>query len=69
MGVLVVEDTEKVELLNAFFVSVFTGEASPEESQTSEAREDGWRKEDFAPVTESWVRDQLERLYTHKSML
>ncbi|KAF4790719.1 hypothetical protein TURU_138206 [Turdus rufiventris] len=39
MGVLETEDTEKVELLNAFFASVFTAEVDPQESQISEVRE------------------------------
>ncbi|PKU47794.1 rna-directed dna polymerase from mobile element jockey-like [Limosa lapponica baueri] len=35
-GALVMEDTEKAELLNAAFASVFTAEANPQESQTLE---------------------------------
>lgn len=45
MGVLVMEDTEKVELLNVFFASVFTDEDDSQESQTSEVREEDQRKE------------------------
>lgn len=41
MGVLVLEDTEKIELLNAFSASVFTAENSPKESQTSVVRKKG----------------------------
>ncbi|GAB0186901.1 mitochondrial enolase superfamily member 1 [Grus japonensis] len=40
VGALVMEDTEKVELLNAAFASVFTAKASPQESQTLEGKED-----------------------------
>ncbi|GAB0207739.1 mitochondrial enolase superfamily member 1 [Grus japonensis] len=35
-GALVMEDTEKAELLNAFFTSVLTAKADPQESQTLE---------------------------------
>lgn len=68
MGVLITEDTEKVESTNAFFVSVFTAEVSPQESQTLDVRK-GQRKEDFHLVIEGWVRNWLGSLNTHKSMV
>ncbi|PKU43698.1 rna-directed dna polymerase from mobile element jockey-like [Limosa lapponica baueri] len=37
--------------MNAYFASVFTAKAGPQESQTPEAREKVWKKEDF-PLTE-----------------
>ncbi|GAB0204029.1 mitochondrial enolase superfamily member 1 [Grus japonensis] len=68
MDALVMEDTEKVELLNAFFASVFTAKASPQESQTLEVGEKVWRKEDLPLVGENWVREHLGNLDIHKSM-
>ncbi|GAB0183184.1 mitochondrial enolase superfamily member 1 [Grus japonensis] len=62
------EDTEKAELLNAFFALIFTAKAGPQESQTLEVGEKVWRKEDFPLVKEDQVRDHLGKLDTHKCM-
>ncbi|GAB0187639.1 mitochondrial enolase superfamily member 1 [Grus japonensis] len=68
VGALVTEDTEKAELLNAFFALIFTAKTSPQESQTLEVGEKVWRKEDLPLVEEDWVREHLGKLDIHKSM-
>ncbi|PKU42275.1 rna-directed dna polymerase from mobile element jockey-like [Limosa lapponica baueri] len=68
VGALVVEDTEKAELLNAFFALDFTAKTVPHESQTLETRGKVWREEDFPSVEEDWIRDNLAKLDIHKSM-
>ncbi|PKU46370.1 rna-directed dna polymerase from mobile element jockey-like [Limosa lapponica baueri] len=62
------EDAEKAELLNAFFASVFTAKASPQDLQTLEVGERAWSEEDSPSIAEDWVRDHLSKLDTHKSM-
>ncbi|GAB0180609.1 mitochondrial enolase superfamily member 1 [Grus japonensis] len=62
------EDTEKTELLNAFFNSVFTAKAVPQESQTLEVEEKVSQKEELPLVEEDRVRYHLHKLSTHKSM-
>ncbi|GAB0209872.1 mitochondrial enolase superfamily member 1 [Grus japonensis] len=52
VGALVMEDTEKAELLNAAFASVFTAKAGPQETQSLEVGEKVWRKEDLPLVKE-----------------
>ncbi|PKU47483.1 rna-directed dna polymerase from mobile element hypothetical protein [Limosa lapponica baueri] len=59
---------QKAELLNAFFVSVFTAKAGPQDPQTLEVGGRPWRKEDLSLVEEDWVRDHLGKLDTHKYM-
>jgi len=68
VGALVTEDTEKAELLNASFASVFTAKASPQESQDLGLREEACKKDDLPLAEEDQVRDHFSNLDTHKSM-
>ena len=68
VGVLVMKDAEKAELLNAFFVSVFSAKAGPQESRAPEVKEEAHREDDFHLVEEDCVMDHLSNLDTHKSM-
>ncbi|XP_071671878.1 synaptonemal complex protein 2 isoform X2 [Patagioenas fasciata] len=68
VGALVAEDTEKGELLNAFFFSVCSARGGPEEPHPAEAPEEAREMEEFALVDEDWVREQLGNLDIHKSM-
>jgi len=60
VGVLVTEDTEKAELLNAFF-AVFAAKIGPLESQSLEVREEAWQTYNLPLVEEDCVRDHLSK--------
>ncbi|PKU45830.1 rna-directed dna polymerase from mobile element jockey-like [Limosa lapponica baueri] len=68
MGAMVLEDTEKAKLLNAFFASVFSAQTSPREPQNLEESEKVWTKEALPLVQEDQVKELLSELDTHKSM-
>lgn len=61
---LVMKDTEKVELLYAVFASVFTVNACPQEPLIYDTRDKVCRKENFPLVEEYQFRDHLHKLDT-----
>ncbi|CAM5122712.1 unnamed protein product [Eretmochelys imbricata] len=65
-GNLVTEDVEKAKVLNAFFASVFTNKVS---SQTAALGITAWGVDGQPSVEKEVVRDYLEKLDVHKSMV
>ncbi|GAB0205074.1 hypothetical protein GRJ2_002973000 [Grus japonensis] len=65
-GDLVTQDMEKVEVLNDFFASVFTGKCLSHTVQVAKGRD--WENAEPPTVGEDQVRDYLRNLKVHKSM-
>lgn len=67
MGDLVAQDMEKAEVLNIFFISVFTSKTNLPESHIPDTKEKGRSKEDVPLMEEEQVREYLSKLdiYTY----
>ena len=57
-----------MEILDAFFASVFNAKTSPQESQALEVSDRVWVKEDFLLVEVHLSRECLAKIIAHKSM-
>lgn len=61
MSTLITVDTEKVDIWNTFFASVFTTKTDAWELQTPEVRERFWGMENFHLLEQDMVRKQLAK--------
>jgi len=62
----VAQDVEKAEVLNDFFISVFTSKTGLQKSKASETRRKVWSKEVFSVMEGGQVREPLNN-WTYKS--
>lgn len=60
-GTLVTKDSVRAKVLNAFFISVFTGETSLQESQVPKTRGKVCSKEGLPLLQESPVREHVKK--------
>ncbi|GAB0177945.1 mitochondrial enolase superfamily member 1 [Grus japonensis] len=67
-GDLVTQYMEKAEVVNEFFVLVFTSKCSSHTTQVTEGKGRDWENEEPPTVGEDQVRDRLGSLKVHKSM-
>ncbi|GAB0183275.1 hypothetical protein GRJ2_000792800 [Grus japonensis] len=65
---LLIQDMEKVEVLNATFTSVFTSKSGLQKSQVPETKGKVWSKDDVPLVEDDQVREYLCKLRIRKSM-
>lgn len=59
---------KKVEVLGAFFTSIFTGKTDHQEFQAHGIRGKVWSKEDLLLVEEDQAREHFNKLDWHKSV-
>ncbi|GAB0204364.1 mitochondrial enolase superfamily member 1 [Grus japonensis] len=67
-GYLVTQEVEKADILNDFFISVFTGKCSSHIAQDAEGKGRDWENEEPTTVGEDQVQDHLRNLKVLKSM-
>ena len=68
MGDLVAQDTEKAEVLNDFFASVFPSKCSSHTTQVTEENGRDWENEELPTIGKDQVQDHLKNLKVHKSV-
>lgn len=64
-GDLLRMNTEKVEVLNAFFASSFIGKIGCQEFQGPKTSKEIWSKEDLLSVKEYTIRECLNQMDIH----